>query len=162
MRRFVRLALAVTSCAVVLSTGCEPEIGLPCDSNQKEVLGKVQVKAGINDLVRDVSFDNCSQALCASVDGGRPYCTKECEADIECAEAGPGFTCQQVVTFGALACTDFTPADLCDADGNGDGFPCDCLDAEGQPSTRVKKYCSAAPGTLAARDEEFGRAPFAP
>jgi hypothetical protein len=162
MRTPARLVALLASATMFLVVGCESEIGLPCDANTKEVLSKVDVKAGKNDLVRDVSFDNCSQALCASVDGGRPFCTKECEADSECAEAGPGFSCQAIVSFGKLACVDYTPVDQCDADGDGNGYPCDCFDADGEPSKKLKKYCTAAPETLAARDEDAGRAPFDP
>jgi hypothetical protein len=147
---------------LLVGAGCEAEVGLPCDPNTSEVLRKVEVEAGKNDLVRDVSFDNCSQALCASVDGGRPFCTKECESDVECADAGEGFTCAEVVTFGQLACFDFTPAEECDADGDGNGYPCDCFDADGAPSEQVRKYCSAPPSVIAARDEAAGRAPFDP
>lgn len=124
------------------------------------MLERVQVQPGLNDLVRDVGLESCDQALCASTNASRPYCTKQCEADSECAEAGEGFTCQAIVSFGELACIDFTPVDACDADGNGDGFPCDCVDENGQPSTLVKKYCAASPETIAARDEEFGRPAF--
>ena len=147
---------------LVVVSACESEVGLPCDPNTKEVLAKVEVKAGKNDLVRDVSFDNCSQALCTSIDGGRPFCTKECEADSECAEAGEGFVCGEIVNFGQLACIDFTPAEQCDADGDGNGFPCDCFDADGVPSKQLRKYCAAPPAALAARDEQYGRAPFDP
>jgi hypothetical protein len=166
MRPLTRLFPAVFRVvlpAIALFVGaCESEIGLPCDANTNEVLSKVEVKPGKNDLVRDVSFDNCSQALCASIDGGRPFCTKECEADSECAEAGEGFSCQAIVNFGLLACVDFTPIEECDADGDGNGYPCDCFDADGEPSTKLRKYCAAAPETLAARDKEFGREPFDP
>ncbi len=140
--------------------GCEPNLGSPCDPNGDKVLERVQVQAGFNDLVRDVGLASCDQALCASVDGGRPFCTKQCESDIECAEAGDGFSCQEVVSFGLLACVDFTPDDQCDADGNGDGLPCDCMDENGEPSSNLKRYCSAPPDVIAARDAEFGRQPF--
>ncbi len=155
-----RLLLCSMSSAFLLVVGCESEVGQPCDANTKEVLSKVEVKAGKNDLVRDVSFDNCSQALCASIDGGRPFCTKECEADSECGEAGPGFTCQEIIRFGALACIDYTPLDECDGDGNGDGYPCDCFDKEGLPSKKLRKYCTAPPDVLDARDEQYGRPAF--
>ncbi len=142
---------------LVAAAGCEPEIGQPCDPNEAEVLDKVKIADGSgSDLVRDVSFDTCSTALCASTDGSRPYCTKQCESDIECAEAGDGFSCQQIVQFGILACQDFTPADECDDDG----FPCDCLDADGQPSDQPLKYCAASPAVIDARDVEFGRPKF--
>ncbi len=152
-----RLVWVLVAVFTALSAGCEPEIGQPCDPSEAKVLERVLVSAGTNDLVKDVAFDTCTTALCASVDGGRPFCTKQCEADIECAEAGPGFTCQQVVTFGELACVDFTPLDQCVEDG-----PCDCVDADGEPSQAPKLYCSAPPATIAARDEEFGRPPFVP
>ena len=162
MRPLARLVVSLCSPALLLVAACESEIGLPCDANTKEVLSKVDVKAGKNVLVRDVSFDNCSQALCASVDGGRPFCTKQCEADTECAEAGDGFTCQAIVSFGQLACVDYTPVEECDADGDGNGYPCDCFGADGVPSKKLKKYCAAPPAAQAARDEEAGRPPFDP
>jgi hypothetical protein len=158
----VRAGLVALLLAATAGAGCEAEVGLPCDPNTAEVLRKVEVEPGKNDLVRDVSFDNCSQALCASIDGGRPFCTKECENDLECAEAGEGFVCSDIVAFGQLGCFDFTPAEECDADGDGNGFPCDCFDAEGIPSRQLRKYCAAPPAVLAARDEEFGRPPFDP
>lgn len=151
--------LVLMSAAMVLSA-CEPEIGSPCDPNQDKVLARVKVQPGTNDLVLDVALDSCSAALCASTDGSRPYCTKQCEADVECAEAGEGFSCQAIVAFGELACVDFTPAEACDADGNGDGYPCDCVTVDGEPSALVKKYCSAAAATIDARDAEFGRTKF--
>jgi hypothetical protein len=142
--------------------GCEPNLGSPCDPDEAKVLGRMQVEPGKTDLVLDVAFDGCDIPLCASTNGSRPYCTKQCEADVECAEGGAGFTCQAIVSFGALACVDYTPLDQCDADGNGDGFPCDCIDENGAPSRLVKKYCAASPETIAARDEEYDRPPFAP
>jgi len=156
----VRRSFVVVSVFVVgaLAVGCEPEVGQPCDPNTKEVLSKVKVAPGTNDLVKDVSFNVCSTALCASIDGSRPFCTKQCEADVECAEAGEGFTCQVVVDFGALACEDFTPADECDESG---APPCDCITEDG-PSQRPLKYCAASAETIAARDVEFGRPPFRP
>lgn len=88
--------------------GCEPEIGSPCDDNEDEVNNLVPQRPGTNNLVQDVGFDNCTQAFCLSADGGRPFCTKKCEADIECAEAGEGFSCSaDVAVFGPTACLDF-------------------------------------------------------
>ncbi|MDP2344892.1 MAG: hypothetical protein Q8O67_28360 [Deltaproteobacteria bacterium] len=153
----MRLTLLALGATLVIAVGCEPEIGLPCDPDQDKVLERVKVGAGTNDLVKDVAFDTCSTALCTSTDGSRPYCTKQCEADIECAEAGAGFTCQQVVDFGVLACQDFTPLDECPDDGS---FPCDCINADGQPSEKPLKYCAASPAVIDARDVEFGRPPF--
>ncbi len=160
--RNLTVAFAVVS-AVLAATACEPEIGAPCDPNQNRVLERVKVQAGTNDLVRDVSLESCSQALCASTNGSRPYCTKQCEADIECAEAGEGFTCQSIISFGQLACIDFTPANQCGPNGDGQGgFPCDCFTADGTPSDKLRKYCAASPETIAARDKEFGRPVFDP
>ncbi len=156
------ILLPVAMLGVMLILACEPELGSPCDPFQVKVLARVKVQAGTNDLVRDVALDSdsCSAALCASTDGSRPYCTKQCEGDAECAEAGEGFSCQAIVAFGELACVDFTPADACDADGNGDGYPCDCVTVDGEPSVLVKKYCAAAATTIDARDAEYGRAKF--
>lgn len=151
--------LSVVGVVVALGAlvACEPEIGQPCDPNTDEVLSKVKVGAGTNDLVKDVSFNTCSTALCTSTDGSRPYCTKQCESDVECAEAGEGFTCQQVVTFGALACQDFVPLDQCAEDGTP---PCDCIGEDGESSKLPLLYCAASPATIDARDAEFGRPKF--
>ena len=153
----MRLVLLALVAIVAAASACEPEIGLPCDPDEAKVLDSVRVGVGTNDLVKDVAFDTCSTALCTSTDGSRPYCTKQCEADIECAEAGEGFTCQQIVEFGVLACQDFTPINECDPDG---GFPCDCINADGEPSDQPLKYCAASAATIAARDVEFGRPKF--
>ena len=152
-------------CAAVVGLvvlGCEPNVGSPCDPDEAKVLERMQIEPGKTDLVLDVAFDGCDQPLCASTNGSRPYCTKQCEADVECAEAGAGFTCQAIVSFGALACVDYIPLDQCDADGTGDGLPCDCVDESGAPSQLVKKYCAASPATIAARDEAYGRPAFVP
>lgn len=150
------LAVSAFFSTVVVMTACEPEIGQPCDPNTDEVLSKVKVAPGTNDLVKDVSFNICSTALCASIDGSRPFCTKQCESDVECAEAGEGFTCQVVVDFGALACQDFTPAEECAEDGSP---PCDCITVDG-PSQLPLKYCAASAETIAARDAQYGRPVF--
>lgn len=143
--------------ASVIGAGCEPEVGGICDPEEAKVLDRVKVLVGTNDLVRDVAFDNCTEALCTSTQGSRPYCTKSCESDLECAEAGEGFTCQQIVQFGELACFDYTPVNECAADGSP---PCDCITETGEPSTAVRKYCAASPETIAARDAEYGRPVF--
>jgi hypothetical protein len=102
MRFFV--FFAVVACAV----GCEPEIGGLCDPDKAKVNAKVPQEKGTNNLVQDVELDNCSEGFCLSSDGSRPYCTKKCEADGEClAEAGAGFKCQIIISFGPLACQDF-------------------------------------------------------
>ena len=150
--RFLLFALAALS-----ALACEPEIGLPCDPDTDEVLERVKVAVGTNDLVKDVAFDTCSTALCTSTGGSRPYCTKQCESDIECAEAGEGFSCLQIVEFGELACQDFTPADKCNADSSP---PCDCIAADGQRSKKPLKYCAATAAVIDARDVEFRREPF--
>ncbi len=158
MRSMLVVGVVVALGALVsITTGCEPEIGQPCDPDANKVLTRVNVGVGTNDLVKDVAFDTCSTALCASTDGSRPYCTKQCESDVECAEAGAGFTCQQIVTFGALACQDFVPLDQCNEDG---APPCDCIGEDGESSKLPLLYCAAAPATIDARDAEFGRAKF--
>jgi hypothetical protein len=157
MRRCVfRVSLFLTS--LFAASGCEPEIGQPCDSNEAKVLDTVKVGAGTNDLVRDVGFTNCSTGFCLSVDASRPYCTKECENDAECAEAGEGFTCQRVIDFGELACFDYVPPDQCAA--NPGGFPCDCAVSANELSAQPRKYCAASRATIEARDVEYGRPPF--
>jgi hypothetical protein len=147
--------LPFLTCAMFFSA-CEPEVGQPCDPNEEKVLDTVKVIPGSNDLVRDVGFDNCSNALCLSVDGSRPYCTKPCESDLECAEAGPGFTCQRVIDFGELACFDFIPEADCDPSG----YPCDCAITENELSENPRRYCAAGRATIEARDVEYGRPPF--
>lgn len=101
------LSVCVATLSVLCALGCEPEIGGLCDPSQDKVQKAVEQSRGTNNLVQDVSLDNCSQGFCLSTDGSRPYCTKECAADIECAEAGADFTCQEVIAFGPLACQDF-------------------------------------------------------
>ncbi len=161
---------------------CEPEVGGLCDPDPKKVADHIEVKKGTNNLVQDVELDNCSEGFCLSTDGSRPYCTKQCEADIECAEAGEGFTCQAVINFGPLACQDYeqfkdnkTSGD-CQADGtctNTDetcqvdvtdgqqkcGVPGkDCLTGDnGAFSALPLKYCAASPDVIAARDKQYGR-----
>lgn len=106
--RLVTPFLVSSLVCVALASGCEPEIGAPCSAREEEVNELVPQNEGTNNLVNNVQLENCSQAFCLSFQGSRPYCTKRCEADIECAEAGPGFTCSSdVVTFGPLACRDF-------------------------------------------------------
>lgn len=182
----VTLLLTVLLPLTAFAMGCEPEIGSPCDDNEAEVDLLVPQKDGTNNLVQDVGFDNCSQAFCLSFAGGRPFCTKQCEADIECAEAGDGFVCADVVTFGPLACDDYedplAPQDgtdpsgeACEADtdctvadeicflvgdfANTCGIPGrDCLTgADGGKSELQLSYCAASPDVIDARDKQFGR-----
>ena len=122
-----------------LATGCEPELGAPCSPDGKFVKASVEQRAGSNDLVQNVNFENCSQAFCLSSDGSRPYCTKRCQRDLDCNVSG--FTCEQVVQFGQLACEDWSTET-------------DCFDAEGSPSERPISYCSATPQTIQERDEQ--------
>ena len=167
--------------------GCEPEIGSPCDDNEAEVNDLVPQKAGTNNLVQDVGFDNCSQAFCLSFAGSRPFCTKKCEADLECAEAGAGFVCTDVVTFGPLACVDYEdplePQDGTDASGEECAGDTDCTVADetcfllgafantcgiagrdcltgpdGGKSEGQIRYCAASPDVIDARDLQYGRA----
>lgn len=172
--------------ALALLAGCEPEIGSPCDVNQAEVDKLVPPKEGTNNLVQDVGFDNCNQGFCLSVDGSRGFCTKKCESDRECAEAGDGFLCQEAVVFGPLACLDYEDPLLARPDTEPSGQTCEegvvCPDAEscfsegtltntcgvpgrdcltgdnGGKSPNPTRYCAASPDVLVARDEQFGRA----
>lgn len=166
--------------------GCEPEIGSPCDDNAALVDEVVARKDGTNNLVQDVTLENCSQGFCLSFQGSRPFCTKFCEADAQCAEAGAGFTCQEVVTFGPLACGDFEdplkPRDGTEPSGEAcesstdctvEGESCflsgafantcgvpgrDCLTGpDGGKSQAQNFYCAADPDVITARDEQFGR-----
>jgi hypothetical protein len=141
---------------LALAAACEPEIGSPCDPDTDLVEELVQPKPGTNNLVQNVKLDNCkSQSLCASVNGSRGFCTVRCEGDLECAGAGEGFKCLQVIDFGPLACRDFTKET-------------DCLTEEdpdtGAPafSEQPLLYCSldaaTANATLDQRDADFGRA----
>lgn len=93
--------------ATLATTACEPEIGGLCDPDPQEVANAVAQVENTNNLVQDVQLDFCSQGFCMSTDGSRPYCTKVCQTDAQCAEAGPGFVCRETVTFGPLACTDW-------------------------------------------------------
>ncbi len=181
--RIVALALACT--ALPLALACEPEIGMPCDPDTEFVDGLVEQVAGTNNLVLDVRLDNCTQGYCLSTDGSRPYCTKRCETDIECAEAGGGFECKEVVTFGPLACVDYEdpnePRDGSSGGACAGGTGCsgdevcfeapsdhadtcgipgrDCLTGDdGAQSTQTLKYCAASDvSVIEDRDVQFGR-----
>ncbi len=56
--------------------------------------------AGTNNVV---ALDACTFDFCISVDGDTPYCSKQCAGDADCGD----FTCQEIVTFGPLACADY-------------------------------------------------------
>jgi hypothetical protein len=132
-------------CVALAALGCEPEIGSPCDPSAEFVNSEVLQRPGSNDLVLDPRFDTCKQALCLSTDGSRPYCTRICVSDQECQLQDAAFTCQQVVAFGPLACTDFTPEN-------------NCLKEDGTPSDNPIFYCAASNEVIAERDKTFGRA----
>lgn len=165
--------------------GCEPEIGSPCDDNQAKVDELVPRVEGTNNLVQDVTLENCSQGFCLSFQGSRPFCTKFCEAEAQCAEAGEGFTCQEVVTFGPLACSDYEDPLLPRPDVESSGNDCadssecpegetcfaagdfegtcgvpgrDCLTGPNLGKSEAQLfYCAADPDVIAARDEQYGR-----
>ena len=142
-RCFMKLFFASVLCLLVaMGAGCEPEIGAPCSPDSAFVNSTVRQTAGSNDLVLDPRFDTCQQALCLSSDGSRPYCTRTCVSDGDCQ--ADGFTCQKVIDFGALACTDFTPER-------------DCLQADGTPSAQPIKYCAAPTDVIVKRDQSYGR-----
>src|SRR5688500_1852495 len=75
---------------IAFASACEPEVGRPCGPADY-VDGRVVQEPGKNDLVRNFGFEECPQALCASVDGSRPFCTIRCETDLDCA--ADGFVC---------------------------------------------------------------------
>lgn len=182
------VTFVVLTGAFLGGAGCEPEIGSPCDDNEAKVNELVPQVDGTNNLVQDVTLENCSQGFCLSFQGSRPFCTKFCEADAQCAEAGPGFTCLDVVTFGPLACSDYEDPLLpqpgtepsgeeceVDTDCTQEGETCfpggplestcgtagrDCLTAaDGGKSEAQLRYCAADPDVIAERDAQFGRAP---
>lgn len=145
---------------------CEPEIGGLCDPVAANVAGAVEQKAGTDNLVQDVKLDNCSQGFCLSTDGSRPYCTKRCTADLECQEAGPGFTCQEVVAFGPLACQDYEdplaedPAKAGASSGAACSTSADCS-VEGEtcfPAGELKGKCGFA-GRDCLTGENGGQSP---
>lgn len=171
--------------ALPIAIGCEPEIGGLCDPDTDFVNQLVEQVPGTNNLVLDVRLDNCTQGFCLSTDGSRPYCTKRCEADIECSEAGAGFTCQEVVAFGPLACDDYEdpnePRDGSTGAACSGGAGCsgeeicfeepseavdtcglpgrDCLTGEGgAQSTQTYRYCAATSvDIIKDRDTQYGR-----
>lgn len=183
--RLVTLPTILVGFLFVGALGCEPEIGSPCDDNQAKVDELVPRVEGTNNLVQDVTLENCSQGFCLSFQGSRPFCTKFCEAEAQCAEAGAGFTCQEVVTFGPLACSDYEDPLLPRPDVASSGSDCaestdcevgescfpsgdfegtcgvpgrDCLTGENNGKSGAQLfYCAADPDVIIARDEQFGR-----
>lgn len=127
--------------ALAFGAGCEPEVGRPCGP-KSEVDERVIQETGKNDLVRDLSFEECDQGLCASVDGSRPFCTIKCETDLDCG--AEGFTCGRLVSFGPLACEDWTEEG-------------DCVKPDGTPSDNPTLYCMATKDVIQKRDCDFGR-----
>ncbi|MCC7074584.1 MAG: hypothetical protein IT383_24970 [Deltaproteobacteria bacterium] len=181
--RIVAIALACS--ALPLALACEPEIGSPCDPDTDFVDQLVEQVAGTNNLVLDVRLDNCTQGYCLSTDGSRPYCTKRCETDLECAEAGGGFVCQEVVAFGPLACADYEDPnepsegssgvacaggtgcsgdEVCFEEPSDHADTCglpgrDCLTGDGgAQSSQTLMYCAASEvSVIEDRDVQFGR-----
>lgn len=135
------VCLAVASLAV--GTGCEAEVGSPC-SPDPSLNERVLQEAGRNDLVQDLAFDNCSQGLCGSVDGSRPFCTKRCTTNLDCPA---DFECGQLISFGPLACQDYTEETDCVTGPNG------------TMSEDPILYCTATRSTIQIRDCDFGRDP---
>lgn len=129
----------------LLSTACEPELGGPCDPNPEVVNSRVKQEAGKHDLVQSVAFDNCTSALCASIDGSRPFCTRPCEAATECQVEDPEFTCAPIVQFGPLGCRDHEENP-------------DCVDEDGTLSDSMITYCTTTRAHIEERDRQYGRA----
>lgn len=130
------------ACAPFL-IACEPEVGRRCGPPD-QVNALVEQTPGSNDIVQDVSLDACAQPFCASTGGSRPYCTKTCTTDLDCAQA-PGFSCGIVTPFGRLGCSDYEEL------GNS------CTKDDGTPSDNPIMYCVAPPEVLENRDDEWGR-----
>ena len=136
---FVVLALGTT-------IGCEAEVGMPCNNNPDVVDDLTSREPGTNVMVQNLSFENCSQLYCLSADGSRPFCTKRCQSALDCSgNTGEEWTCEQVVAFGQHACEDWTPER-------------DCFQEDGvTPSDQPIRYCTTTAGTIAERDEQYGR-----
>lgn len=132
----------VVGLALVSLVACEPEVGMPCSPSEPYVNSRVLQEAGRNDLVRDINFENCTQLLCLSSDGSRPYCTRSCETDLDCS--ADGFVCAQVVNFGPLACEGEDPQRT-------------CVEPDGSPSEPAIFYCVAPTSVIEERDQQFGR-----
>jgi hypothetical protein len=136
---------------LVCAVACEPEIGSPCEPTDFSE-PRIRRQRGSNYITQNVGFDNCSQGLCLSVDGSRGYCTKECTSDLQCAEAGVGFVCTSVISFGELACTDWVAPEDCV-----EGGQCDCMRADSSLSPNQRRYCAAGPDVIDQRDRDYGR-----
>jgi hypothetical protein len=139
------LRFSILAVFVAASAACEPEVGRECGQDSF-VLERVVVENDRNDLVQDLGFESCSQGLCASVNGSRPFCTRRCETDLDCA--ADGFVCRELINFGRLACQAWTPE-------------LDCTQADGSPSESPILYCAPAQldskCVIAKRDCDFAR-----
>lgn len=140
----MRLTYCLT--LVLVLAGCEAEVGSQCNNNPDVVDELTERREGTNVLVQNLTFENCSQYYCLSADGSRPFCTKRCQSALDCTgNTGEVWTCEQVVTFGQHACTDWTPER-------------DCFQEDGvTPSDQPIKYCTTTPATIDERDEQYGR-----
>ena len=99
MRTQTPIALTIALISMLLAGfHCEPEVGMPCDDDRARVDALVDVAPGTDNLVSDVTLRNCTQALCLSSDGSRPYCTIECESDNACP-SDEGFRCVNASPF---------------------------------------------------------------
>lgn len=143
------LLVALGLWAGPFTVACEPELGSPCDPNKEVVDSRVLQQPGKNDLVQSVAFDGCTTALCASVQGSRPFCTRTCEADTECQLDDPEFKCAPIVLFGPLGCRDFETNP-------------DCVDDDLTLSNSIINYCTTTPAHIALRDQQAGRPPHDP
>ena len=155
-------SLLAAMLGVVLVLACEPETDSPCDPEQVKGVARVKVQSGTNVVVRDGALERDSWSaapLCASTDGCRPSCMKPCEGDVQCAEAGERVSCQASVVFGDLACVS-TPSGGGDADSIGDGYSCNGVTPDGEPTVLGNKCCAAAATTINSRDAGSGRAKF--
>jgi hypothetical protein len=135
--------------SVALVCACEPEVGSPCDPDDEFVAQALgQPTREQNRLVRDVRFDNCSQALCGAVDDSRGFCTIACASDGECPS--DGFVCAPIVRFGPLGCTDFSDETDCLTET-------DPRSGEPALSRHPRTFCTASPDAIRARDVQSGR-----
>lgn len=98
-RRIATLILLLPGCPFI-----EPEVGRPCDDNPARVAELIVPEPGFDALVQDVTLRNCTQGLCASTDGSRPYCTIFCDVDRQCP-TDEGFACRDAAPLDDSAAT---------------------------------------------------------
>ena len=134
----MRYAIALLLLSMASCAGCEPEIGSPCSDDTPFVNQNFTVEGAENKLQRNVNYTNCSQALCLSVQGSRPFCTKTCSTDLDCN--AEGFSCGEPILTGPFGCFDY--------EDNGDS----CVGSE-----VPRRYCTADPGTIEKRDRDLNR-----